>query len=321
MRRLVLFTVVLAFCVPSLFGREYEIPNFEEKAGDAKQQTPVWCWAASIQAILAHYGITRTQEDIVRATFGRVVASVAADPRQLYNALVNNRFTDSSLEITRGRFFLGSPSGSFLISEITANHPVILWYTNPGGGGHSVVAYGIEYDGSQNVSVVEYFDPWDGEAKSATRNDLAPRVVCYFAVRAASISPTAETASSEESEASGSAAEDISKDDSDQEWHETIDNPTVDYTATYRNTGTKNVRCKITIAVGTVPRGTSGRAREAGWQGVSSKQHSFTLAAGEEKTIKGTLIWAATPTAMPWIRFPDPSIARYPQLFQCGYTE
>lgn len=221
MRRTALFVAALVLSLQSLFGAEYEIPNFEDEAQNARQQTPVWCWAASIQAVLAHYGITRTQRDIVKATFGRVVVSVAADPRQLYNALVNDRFTGSSLEITRGSFFLGSPMGTFLISEITANHPVILWYTNPGGGGHSVVVFGIEYDAFQNVSIVEYFDPWDGKAKVATRGELAPRVVCYFAVRAASIEVPTETVNSEESD----AGEDISEDDPDQESHETTDDP------------------------------------------------------------------------------------------------
>jgi hypothetical protein len=117
-----------------------------------------------------------------------------------------------------------------------------------------------------------------------------------------------------------SAAEDISKEDDDINWNKSAQNPIVRYRAEYKNTGTRRVRCKIVVAVGTVPRDGTREERNSDWQVVSSQTHSFTLAEDESTTIRGTLQWVATRERMPWMRIPDPSIERYPNQYQCTYT-
>jgi hypothetical protein len=118
-----------------------------------------------------------------------------------------------------------------------------------------------------------------------------------------------------------SAAEDISKEDDKIDWHTTPDNPTVDYSAEYKNTGTRRVRCEVVIAVGTVPRNSPMQERDEDWQGVSSQRHRFTLSEDESTKIRGRLQWVATRERMPGLLIPDPSMVEYPNQYQCIYTD
>ena len=183
----------------TLHGEVFEVDGFAEKMKSATEVSPQhqsqWCWAASIQAVLASSGIDRSQEQIVQETFGRLVNLPAADPRQLY-AVLNNVTVDADghRQCVSSRFYVGSPSATFLKEEISHNRPVIMWYANPGGqGGHSVVVYKIDYREVGALPVVDsvtYFDPWPSKgSQTATRMQLAPRVVVYFSVHVSTRTP------------------------------------------------------------------------------------------------------------------------------------
>lgn len=173
-------------------GEIFEVAGFAEKVKEAKiepQHQSQWCWAASVQGLLANGGIPRTQEQIVFQTYKTLVNLPAADPRQLYTSLNSDSLTDKGHHcFVRSRYYWGSPSAEFMKQEIENNRPVMLWYRNPDGrGGHSILVFKISYRkvyGFPIVDHVEYFDPWPGKGiQRASREQLAPLVQVYFSVK------------------------------------------------------------------------------------------------------------------------------------------
>lgn len=82
MRRLIWF--VLIVLAPTSAKAQLGISNIAELSafptrGEA-QRMPQWCWAASLSAVFGYYDVDRTQEQIVLATYGRLVNLPAYDP-------------------------------------------------------------------------------------------------------------------------------------------------------------------------------------------------------------------------------------------------
>jgi hypothetical protein len=135
-----------------------------------QQQTPVWCWAASIQNALATYGVVTTQEAIVTATYGTVVNASIFDPRQAVINLLNNNYLVAPEGLVIHPFFVaGPPRPEVLIRELGRERsPLLVFYMNPQGGGHVVVCYGAKYTGSESypmITEVWIKDPWDVQEK------------------------------------------------------------------------------------------------------------------------------------------------------------
>ncbi|MBI5548421.1 MAG: hypothetical protein HY901_31450 [Deltaproteobacteria bacterium] len=164
-----------------------EIESFPHEASE--QRMPQWCWAASLASVFAFYGVERTQEQIVAATYGRLENLPAFDPRQLFDKINSMSFRhDGGLDVTVGGFGVGAPQPAFLLSEIRSGHPVIAWYSNgPGMGGHAVVIFGVRYSQTPTgplVSFIKYFDPWPGNGTRVVQAaQLAQAMSCYFVVR------------------------------------------------------------------------------------------------------------------------------------------
>ena len=139
---------------------------------------------------LSHYGVEISQEEIVRATYGRLVDLPAYTPRQLYSVLNGFRIDGrGTVEVRSGDFGQGAPAPAWLVDQLRRDHPVIAWYVRPGRGGHAVVITGVEYSGSRSAPIIEridYFDPWPGAGRSSVGgHQLASAMVSHFAVRAA----------------------------------------------------------------------------------------------------------------------------------------
>jgi len=142
------------------------------------QRTANWCWAAVIQNVLAAYDVRVSQEQVVMATYGRVVDLPLFDARQA----VMNLFSANSLVAPRGRVvhpFLvsGAPFAPVLVREIEREKsPVVAIYRQFGGSQHAVVCYGVQYTGTpEQPTVVRVFvkDPADGQEKTWTGAELA----------------------------------------------------------------------------------------------------------------------------------------------------
>ena len=89
--------------------------------------------------------------------------------------------------------------------------------------------------------------------------------------------------------------------DRDVDWHTTADNPIVRIKASYNNDCAYRIRCKITLAVGTVDRHTKD---DDDWQSTASTTYLLSLPANETRSARVTLRWTATSDRMPRIHVP-----------------
>jgi hypothetical protein len=143
-----------------------------------QQQTPVWCWAASIQNVLASYNVSVTQDAIVEATYGNVANLPLFVPQQAVLNLLNENYLVAPQNMVIHPFFVaGAPTPSVLIREIGREHsPILTMYTNGPNSGHVVVCYGAKYTGTaDNPTVIEVWvkDPWDAQNKIWSGAQLA----------------------------------------------------------------------------------------------------------------------------------------------------
>ena len=185
---------IIAIVVSTLFvstmaqGQHTSVVNgFKDKAQYSEQEASEWCWAASIQAVLAYYGIERKQRDIVMATYGQVANVPALSPQSLYRALNNFQISDRSIQIVRSQWATGNfLTAPMLDRELTNNHPIITWFKNGPSSGHSVVIYSADFAASGEPYKVRYFDPWPGEGfQTMTAQPFGSQIVAFFVVRTA----------------------------------------------------------------------------------------------------------------------------------------
>jgi len=143
-----------------------------------QQQTQVWCWAASIQNVLAAYGVTKTQQEIVAATYGTVIMYPLFNSKQAVFNLLNANYQVSPQGMVVHPFYIdGAPRADILIRELGRERsPLLVFYNNQQGGGHVVVCYGARYTGNESSpTITEIFvkDPWDATEKTWSGAQLA----------------------------------------------------------------------------------------------------------------------------------------------------
>ncbi|MEI6235782.1 MAG: papain-like cysteine protease family protein [Planctomycetota bacterium] len=113
----------------------------------AKQQEPLWCWAACIEMILRIHGFAMvTQDSIVRVLYPS--SSVSYAPNVPANYRQMTQLLNSKLGSGRegwANFHSGVPSLKLLYHQITRGCPVILLYTPPGATiGHAVLLTAVD---------------------------------------------------------------------------------------------------------------------------------------------------------------------------------
>ena len=120
------------------------------------QEQDQWCWAGSSQAILEYYGTVRTQTQI---------AQYGTDGANTWNWLwgYSTNPTRNGIDLILLHFakLASTPYGSSLLessvrAQIDARRPFVVRWGWDTGGGHFVVARGIEGD---NMYLM---DPWYG---------------------------------------------------------------------------------------------------------------------------------------------------------------
>lgn len=110
----------------------------------AAQKGSQWCWAACIQMVLGSQGISVSQEDIVRRTygcdpFGRLPDWSASD--QTITANLNgwaHRVNGEQVKV-RARQFIGAPPPDVIVNELSNRRPIILAYKTSPFSGHVVL--------------------------------------------------------------------------------------------------------------------------------------------------------------------------------------
>jgi hypothetical protein len=176
-----------ALAEAAISGAAVEVRGFADAQETAPtfQERAHWCWAACLQAVLRHYGVARTQEEIVSQVYGMAVDLPEIHAAQLYHVL-NARIPlpDGTTCVTRGRAFPGDAlTPAVLHNELSSNHPVLAVHRTGEGTGHAVVIYGATF-GPRGIVSVKYFDPMPGKGLCqivGTPTDGS--VVRWFAIR------------------------------------------------------------------------------------------------------------------------------------------
>lgn len=173
MRKTILVLLLLLSSAPA-FGAVVRLST----PAIQRQQTPVWCWAASIQNVLSSYNVQVTQQQVVQATYGGTANLPLFDPRQAaLNLLQANSLVAPQQQVVHPFFVSGPPRPDVLVREIKRERsPLLVFYQNPSGGGHVVVCYGIEYTGTEMSPIITRVfikDPFDASEKTWGGNQLA----------------------------------------------------------------------------------------------------------------------------------------------------
>jgi hypothetical protein len=118
----------------------------------AEQQASQWCWAACIQMILNYYGVSISQYDIVRRSYGRDPYGRLpnwAGSYDIITANLNNWGIDrnGTRYIVRASMGRGMPDPATLVDELANQRPVLLGYATGLWSGHAVVATAVKYSG------------------------------------------------------------------------------------------------------------------------------------------------------------------------------
>jgi len=127
----------------------------------AKQRDTNWCWAACAEMLLRYNGQNVPQEQIVGAIKKRVQKGETADQADLFEiwlAMNPDLLSEmarreaawsskpNTIDIGAHVNSMTDPSIDALVQEISSGNPVLLGLQGgKWGGGHVVLAYGIEY--------------------------------------------------------------------------------------------------------------------------------------------------------------------------------
>jgi hypothetical protein len=175
------------------------IPSDKMDAAAAEQQSTHWCWAAAIQMALSTSGVSVTQEQIVRRSYGTDNFGNLPDWGANFNVITSNLTgwvvdqSGKSFRVGCQQGF-GAPPPSVLISALHDGHAVILAYITPQGGAHAVVCTAAMYMQSMygpNIGGIVVRDPWPRPDWDQTHGRtvypaaaIAPRITAYWIVDA-----------------------------------------------------------------------------------------------------------------------------------------
>lgn len=193
----ILFTICTVDVAKSQQSIYVGIPSNKINYYASSQRNSNWCWAASIQMIMNYYGIDITQEQIVSRSYGR-------DPYgnlpnwtgnlKVISANLNNWSVDNSGRkySVQSSLYSGAPTPSYLIQELSEQHPVLIGYRS-GTGGHAVIITAVSYistaSGPRILSIVVR-DPWPSQTNINNRGrveysgrSLASLMMAHWYVR------------------------------------------------------------------------------------------------------------------------------------------
>ncbi len=183
------------------------IPSDKMDAVAAEQRSMHWCWAAAIQMALSTSGVSVTQEQIVRQSYGTDNFGNLPDWGANFDVITSNltgwvvdqNSKSFRVNCTRG---VGAPPPSVLVSALHDGHAVILAYITPEGGAHAVVCTAAMYTQTSfgpYIGGLVVRDPWPRADWDQTHGRitypaaaLAPRITGYWIVDAQAVtSPSA----------------------------------------------------------------------------------------------------------------------------------
>ena len=127
-----------------------------------RQRESNWCWAASLQMVMAHHGIVLPQEAIVERTYGTLI-NLTVDASQLVPTLSGWTTTKAGRLYTSVATQIDFPIAEYILDQLGKNQPLIAAISVPSG--HVVVVTGFTYDINPLTNQliprsVIFRDPW-----------------------------------------------------------------------------------------------------------------------------------------------------------------
>lgn len=131
-----------------------------------EQQTPFWCWAASIAMAIKAQGVDWNQFDVVNATKGSLEAATA-DAGQMTSFLNSWHFSaDGSYWTVQSDHYKSMPPISKILKSLDEGRPVIFTFKTGDNMEHAVVLYGALMNWNTSppkLTFINYFDPISGK--------------------------------------------------------------------------------------------------------------------------------------------------------------
>jgi hypothetical protein len=128
----------------------------------ATQQSTQSCWAACVQMVLKSWGVSVSQDDIIRRVKGDAVDAPGSDVEISVCLFASAMNANSRWVNIRHRMGDGPLPLSILIDELSKRRPVLYVYDTGATVGHAVVVTGVEYIPSRLGPIVlrlVYRDP------------------------------------------------------------------------------------------------------------------------------------------------------------------
>jgi hypothetical protein len=177
----------------STYGRSGDfvavgIPTDRMTQAAAAQKGQMWCWAACIQMVLSLKGVSISQEEIVKQTFGSAVDLPGGfdDIQRRLTGRFNTGWGTSQLLIAS--LLAGPPQPGLLYSYLRSRTPLILALTYPGTSiGHAVVLTGAVFqvmDEGLGIELANVRDPDPSFANTSGKREITPEeynsIACHF---------------------------------------------------------------------------------------------------------------------------------------------
>ncbi len=119
------------------------------------QDTPVWCWAATIQMALNYYGFNITQPEIVSRTFGAVIPAPGTWLQMTNNLNFLGTSTNGKQILVSATVYMGSPSSEAIINHLKQKKPIIMAYNSPSTfTGHAILITEVDYYFVGNKAII-----------------------------------------------------------------------------------------------------------------------------------------------------------------------
>lgn len=172
MKKIILvFCLLLSINVSKNYAQQtytVGIPSAQFDYYASSQRNTNWCWAACIQMILNYYGINITQEQIVQRSYGTDADGTLpnwAGSFQTITANLNNWNIDNSGNsyVVQAALYFYAPNPSYLIQELSNQHPVLIGYNSGQNSGHAVVITACSYILTNSGPIIQSIvvrDPW-----------------------------------------------------------------------------------------------------------------------------------------------------------------
>jgi len=120
------------------------------------QNTPVWCWAATIQMALRYYGFDIKQPEIVQRTFGAAIPTTGNWVQMTQNLNYLGQAPNGKNMLVSATVYFGSPSAESIINHLKQKKPIIMAFNNPRTfSGHAILVTAVDYHFAGKRAVID----------------------------------------------------------------------------------------------------------------------------------------------------------------------